>query len=72
MNIALRVRRNVAATDKMGQACKIAMAIIRFPDGTGTTLAIPEGLLATIPPDKVDDFIASEVEALIGYEATRQ
>jgi hypothetical protein len=70
--ITFAVRRNIDATDKRGTPCKIAMAVIRFPDGTGTTLAIPEGLLATIPADKLDDFIASEVEAIVGYEVTRQ
>ena len=70
--ITYGVQRNVAATDKSGRPVKIALCVIRMPDGKATTLAIPEGLLATIPPDKRDDFIASEVEAAVGYEVTRQ
>lgn len=70
--ITYAVQRKVSATDKRGSPIQIALAIIRMPDGTGTTLAIPEGLLATIPPDKLDDFIQSEVEAAVGYEVTRQ
>lgn len=70
--IEYAVRRNVEAKDSRGKPCRIALAVVKFPDGTGTTLAIPEGLLATVPPDKVSDFIASEVEAAIGYEVTRQ
>ena len=70
--ITFVVRRNVEATDKRGDPANIALCLIRFPDGTATTLAIPEGLLATIPEDKRDDFIASEVEAAIGYKVTRQ
>lgn len=70
--ISYAIQRNIAAKDKTGKPCKIALALIRFPDGTGTTLAIPEGLLATIPPQGVDDFIAQEVEAAVGYEVTRQ
>lgn len=69
--ITYAVRRNVAASDKRGGPAMIALCLIRMPDGTGTTLAIPEGLLATIPPDKQADFIAAEVEAAIGYEVTR-
>ena len=69
--ITYGLRRNVAASDKMGRPTRIAMAVIRLPNGQATLLAIPEGLLATIPPDKLDDFIASEVEAVIGYEVTR-
>lgn len=72
MQISYGVSRNMPATDKDGRKCMVALAIIQFPDGTGTTLAIPEGLLATIPPDKRDDFIASEVEAIVGYQVTRQ
>jgi hypothetical protein len=70
--ITYAVQRRVGCTDKYGNPCVIAMCLIRFPDGTGTTLAIDEDLLATIPPDKLDDFIASEVEAAVGYQVTRQ
>jgi len=69
--ITYGVQRNVAATDKGGRPVKIALCVVRMPDGSGTTLAIPEGLLATIPTDKLDDFIDSEVEAAVGYEVTR-
>lgn len=69
--ITYTVRRNVAATDAKGHACMIAMALVRFPDGTTHPVAIPEGLLATVPPADRDDFIAHEIETLIGYEVTR-
>ena len=70
--ITYAVQRNVAATDKHGDPCFIAMVLVRFPDGKAHPIAIPEGLLATIPTDKVDDYIEHEVETLIGYEVTRQ
>ena len=70
--ITYAVRRNVQATDKHNLPCKVALAIIRFPDGTATTLAIPEALLKTIPPDKRDDFIESEVQGVMGFAVTRQ
>ena len=70
--ITYAVQRNIPATDKNGRPEKIALAVILMPDGSGQMLAIPEGLIATIPPDKRDDFIASEVEAVVGYEVTRQ
>ena len=70
--ISYGVSRNMAASDKDGRPCSIALVLVQFPDGTTHKLAIPEGLLATIPPGKQDDFIASEVEALVGYEVTRQ
>lgn len=69
--ITYAVQRNVAATDKLGNPTLIALCVVRMPDGTGTTLAIPEGLLATIPPEGRADFIAHEVEAAVGYEVTR-
>lgn len=69
--ITYSVRRHVPAT-KDGKPCKIALALIQFPNGTGTTLAIPEDLIKTVPPDKREDFIASEVEAIVGYGVTRQ
>ena len=72
MTISYAVQRFVKATDKNGRPASIALCLIAMPDGTRTTLAIPEGLLETIPPDKRDDFIASEVEAIVGYEVTRQ
>ena len=72
MSITYAVQRNVKATDKMGRPTRIAMAVIRLPNGQATLLAIPEGLIATIPPDKREDFIESEVEAVVGYEVTRQ
>lgn len=70
--ISYVVRRNVEATDKDGRPTRIALALIRFPNGDATTLAIPEGLLATIPPGAVEDFIEQEVQAAVGYEVTRQ
>lgn len=70
--ITYAVRRNVSATDKRGSPIRIALCIIRYPNGDAATLAIPEGLLATIPPHRLDDYIAHEVESLIGYEVTRQ
>lgn len=69
--ITYSVRRNVKAKDKNGRPCKIAMALVLMPDGKTQILAIPEGLLDTIPPDKRDDFIAHEVEIAVGYEVTR-
>jgi hypothetical protein len=69
--ISYGVSRNMSALDKAGKPCRIALCLIQFPDGKIERFAIPEGLLATIPPDKRDDFIASEVEAAVGYEVTR-
>jgi hypothetical protein len=70
--ISYTVRRNMPAKDSSGFPCKVALAFIRFPDGTGTTMCIPEGLLATVPDDKRDDFIAHEIETTFGLSATRQ
>lgn len=70
-SITFAVRRNVPANDDRGRPTKIALCLIQFPDRSVQTLAIPEGLLATVPPQAVDDFISQEVESAIGYEATR-
>lgn len=69
--IGYGVSRNMKATDKDGRNVTVALCLIELPDRTTRTLAIPEGLLATVPPDKVDDFIHSEIESVIGYEVTR-
>lgn len=71
-SITYHVSRNVSAVDKYGKPERIALCTILFPDKTTASFCIPEGLLATIPPESRDDFIASEVEAAIGYEVTRQ
>lgn len=70
--VTYALRRNVPSTDKNGRSALICLAVIRMPDGSGKTLAIPEGLLATIPPDKREDFIAAEIESVVGYEVTRR
>lgn len=70
--ISYGISRNMSAVDKDGRPCKVALCLIQFPNGGIVKLAIPEALLATIPPDKREDYIANEVEAAVGYEVTRQ
>lgn len=68
--ISYGISRNMPATDKNGRPCSVALVLVQFPDLTVQRLVIPEALLATIPPDKRDDFIQAEVESVVGYKVT--